>query len=44
VLDKGKNPLFDEEMRGMHHTSTALYFYAVSKKSLHKPRANFINM
>jgi hypothetical protein len=29
--------------RGMRHTSTALYFYGASKKSLHKPRANFIN-
>jgi hypothetical protein len=24
--------------RGMRHTSTALYFYGASKKSLHKPR------
>ncbi len=24
---------------GMRHTSTALYFYGASKKSLHKPRA-----
>jgi hypothetical protein len=23
---------------GMRHTSTALYFYGASKKSLHKPR------
>jgi hypothetical protein len=27
--------------RGMRHTSTALYFYGASKKSLHKPRAIF---
>jgi hypothetical protein len=30
--------------RGMRHTSTALYFYGASKKSLHKPRATFGNM
>lgn len=26
---------------GLHHTSKALYFYEVSKKSLHKSTANF---
>jgi hypothetical protein len=26
------------------HTSTALYFYGASKKSLHKPRAIYENM
>jgi hypothetical protein len=29
---------------GMHHTSTALYFYGASKKTLHKPRVTFGNM
>jgi hypothetical protein len=29
---------------GMRHTSVALYFYGVSKESLHKPRANFGNI
>ncbi len=29
---------------GMRHTSTALYFYGASKKTLHKPRVNFGNM
>jgi hypothetical protein len=29
---------------GMRHTSTALYFFRASRKSLHKPRANFRNM
>ncbi len=29
---------------GMRHTSTALYFYGASKKSLHKPRAIYENM
>ncbi len=29
---------------GMRHTSTALYFYGASKKSLHKPRATSENM
>jgi hypothetical protein len=33
-----------QEGRGMRHTSTALYFYGASKKSLHKPRAKFINI
>ncbi len=28
----------------MRHTSTALYFYGASKKSLHKPRAIYGNM
>ncbi len=28
----------------MRHTSTALYFYGASKKSLHKPRATSENM
>jgi hypothetical protein len=30
--------------RGMRHTSTALYFYEASKKSLHMPRATSENM
>ncbi len=30
--------------RGMRHTSTALYFYGASKKSLHKPRVTFSKM
>jgi hypothetical protein len=30
--------------KGMCHTSTALYFYGASKKSLHKPRAAFGNI
>ncbi len=30
--------------RGMRHTSTALYFYGASKKSLRKPRAPSENM
>ncbi len=30
--------------QGMRHTYTALYFNGASKKSLHKPRANFGNM
>jgi hypothetical protein len=30
--------------RGMRHTSTALYFYGASKKTLHKPRVSFGNM
>jgi hypothetical protein len=29
---------------GMRHTSTALYFYGASKKTLHKPQAIFGNM
>jgi hypothetical protein len=29
---------------GMRHTSTALYFYGASKKTLHKPRVTFGNM
>jgi hypothetical protein len=29
---------------GMRHTSTALYFYGASKKSLHKARATSENM
>jgi hypothetical protein len=29
---------------GMRHTSTALYFYGASKKSLHKPRATSENI
>jgi hypothetical protein len=29
---------------GMHHTSTALYFYRAFKNSLHKPRATSGNM
>jgi hypothetical protein len=29
---------FQSSARGMHHTSTSLYFYRASKKSLHKPR------
>ncbi len=28
----------------MRHTSTALYFYRPSKKTLHKPRVTFRNM
>jgi hypothetical protein len=28
----------------MRHTSMALYFYGVSKKTLHKTRANFRNI
>ncbi len=28
----------------MRHTSTALYFYGASKKSLHKPRAIYENI
>ncbi len=28
----------------MRHTSTALYFYGASKKTLHKPRVTFGNM
>ncbi len=31
-------------MRGVRHTSTALYFYGESKKSLHKSRATSGNM
>jgi hypothetical protein len=31
-------------VRGMRHTSTALYFYEASKKTLHKPRVTFGNM
>ncbi len=31
-------------IRGMRHTSTALYFYGASKKSLHKPRAIYGNI
>jgi hypothetical protein len=31
-------------LRGMRHTSTALYFYGASKKSLHQPRVTFGNM
>jgi hypothetical protein len=30
--------------RGMRHTSTALYFYGASKKSLQKPRAIYGNI
>jgi hypothetical protein len=30
--------------RVMRHTSTALYFYGASKKTLHKPRVTFGNM
>jgi hypothetical protein len=30
--------------RGMRHTSTALYFYGASKKSLHKPKAIYGNI
>ncbi len=30
--------------RGMRHTSTGLYFYGVSKKTLQKPRVTFGNM
>jgi hypothetical protein len=29
---------------GMRHTSTALYFYGASEKTLHKPRVTFGNM
>jgi hypothetical protein len=29
---------------GMRHTSTALYFYGASKKTLHKPRVTFGSM
>jgi hypothetical protein len=29
---------------GMRHTSTALYFYGVSKKSLHKPKTSSGNI
>ncbi len=35
---------YTAHQRGMRHTSTALYFYVASKKSLHKPRANFMNI
>jgi hypothetical protein len=31
-------------IRGMRYTSTALYFYGASRKSLHKPRANLRNV
>jgi hypothetical protein len=31
-------PTAPEGDQGMRHTSTALYFYGVTKKSLHKPR------
>jgi hypothetical protein len=37
-------PLPCGQERGMRHTSTALYFYGVSKKILHKPRVTFGNM
>jgi hypothetical protein len=33
-----------EGRRSRRHISTALYFYGASKKSLHKPRDNFINI
>ncbi len=36
--------VFDISSRGMCHTSPALYFFGVSKKSLHKPRATSKNM
>jgi hypothetical protein len=35
---------FNYFSRGTRHTSTALYFYGASKKSLHKPKATFGNM
>jgi hypothetical protein len=34
----------EERKWGMRHTSTALYFYGASKKSLQKPQAIFGNM
>ncbi len=38
-------PQHDTCLKGdMRHTSTTLYFYRTSKKSLHKPRANFRNI
>jgi hypothetical protein len=40
-VQQGEPHLFN---RGMRHTSTALYFYGVSKKTLHKPSVTFGNM
>ncbi len=40
----GKVILLYIMLQGMRHTSTALYFYGASKKSLHKPRATIKNM
>jgi hypothetical protein len=32
--------IFEIYIRGMRHTSTALYFYRASKKNVRKPTAN----
>jgi hypothetical protein len=37
-------PLIVQQLRGMRHTSTALYFYGASKRTLHKPKVTFGNM
>jgi hypothetical protein len=40
----GELPPRKYEKGGMRHTSTALYFYGASKKSLHKPRTTSGNI
>jgi hypothetical protein len=44
VLQRGGGGSEVGRAGGMRHTSTALYFYGASKKSLHKPRATSENM
>jgi hypothetical protein len=43
IILSSKDPIM-RLIRGMRHTSTALYFYGASKKTTHKPRVTFGNM